>query len=320
MLVQSRDPIHIKLSDFGLSKRVEDSMRTQCGTYKYTAPEVFDRSERRYGLAVDIWSMGLVVLEYAHGLPKFDCQGILWAEKIVEFVKVKLEEKDCPLLTFLSECMLLVDPEKRLSAEECYAKACNLEESQCCCRASISDSSLEESTVRPPSMRQESDSAEAPRDTNLKGSEYGGSDVDQELDGSATSVSGASLPARRSETAGDFAVNETTLKALAPNTGSGDHEVSSEEVVGVEAAEPATQPSRGGRNPLKRRSSSSWSRPSKRPKTSDGQSEEHESEKHESEKHESEGHESEASESEKHESEKHESEKHESEKHESCTH
>ncbi|KAL5010170.1 hypothetical protein ScPMuIL_012475 [Solemya velum] len=49
----------IKLIDFGLSNvfHGDTSLTTQCGSPVYTAPEVF--SNRKYGPAVDIWSIGV---------------------------------------------------------------------------------------------------------------------------------------------------------------------------------------------------------------------------------------------------------------------
>ena len=54
---------HIKLIDFGLSKRLalNDRTTTTCGTLQYTAPEVLKGEP--YGHNVDWWSMG--VLGYA---------------------------------------------------------------------------------------------------------------------------------------------------------------------------------------------------------------------------------------------------------------
>jgi len=53
----------IKLSDFGLSRFVDDNfyMRTLCGTPNYTAPEVFDRNIKNYTIAVDMWSCGVIM-------------------------------------------------------------------------------------------------------------------------------------------------------------------------------------------------------------------------------------------------------------------
>lgn len=69
ILVQLRTPyLYIKLADFGLSKESQDSLKTYCGTRFYAAPEV--QKKESYDIAVNIWSLGLVVFQYAHGLPR----------------------------------------------------------------------------------------------------------------------------------------------------------------------------------------------------------------------------------------------------------
>ena len=98
ILVQCRDAddIHVKLADFGLT-REGDHLTTQCGTPLYVAPEVYEieRRAQRTGIrsytpAVDIWSLGVVVFEYAdnggHNLPSHTDTngGISWCQAIVE--------------------------------------------------------------------------------------------------------------------------------------------------------------------------------------------------------------------------------------------
>ncbi|KAK1757643.1 hypothetical protein QBC47DRAFT_421589 [Echria macrotheca] len=84
ILVSSRDPFVVKLTDFGLSKMIENEetfLRTFCGTLLYCAPEVYSefteydefgrrnpRNRRhrhtpgqRYDHAVDVWSLGGVL-------------------------------------------------------------------------------------------------------------------------------------------------------------------------------------------------------------------------------------------------------------------
>ena len=70
---------HIKLIDFGLSKRLvlNERTTTTCGTLQYTAPEVLKGEP--YGHNVDWWSMG--VLGYALLNGKFPVFG---AKKHVE--------------------------------------------------------------------------------------------------------------------------------------------------------------------------------------------------------------------------------------------
>jgi serine/threonine protein kinase len=97
ILIQSYDPLHVKLTDFGLSKMVEEKetfLRTFCGTLLYCAPEVYteyreydsggNRTHRgrdkkslpqqRYGHAVDIWSLGSVLFHALCGSPPYPAQ------------------------------------------------------------------------------------------------------------------------------------------------------------------------------------------------------------------------------------------------------
>lgn len=65
VLVVSLSPIKVKISDFGLSKRVVDGteLRTEVGTENYTAPEIVGLLSGRssYSNAVDMWSLGCLV-------------------------------------------------------------------------------------------------------------------------------------------------------------------------------------------------------------------------------------------------------------------
>ena len=41
VLVAEKDPVHVKLADFGISKQTEGTeLKTQVGTFGYMAPEV----------------------------------------------------------------------------------------------------------------------------------------------------------------------------------------------------------------------------------------------------------------------------------------
>lgn len=124
ILLKSRDPLHIKLSDFGLSKATSD-LQTFCGTHLYAAPEIYGRC--RYTNACDIWSLGVVVFQYAYGpLPnvKNGDVGLRWCNKIIK----RLQDWDSdPLIDFLSTTMLIKDAGKRLSARGCWMQALQLD-------------------------------------------------------------------------------------------------------------------------------------------------------------------------------------------------
>lgn len=68
ILVMARRPIHIKLADFGLATKAADHF-TICGTEIYLAPEV---RQPHYTEKVDIWSVGIIVMELWIGIPKHE--------------------------------------------------------------------------------------------------------------------------------------------------------------------------------------------------------------------------------------------------------
>lgn len=116
MLVQSRDPMHIKLSDFGLSKE-SDYMNTCCGTKTYAAPEIYRSSSESYSKRVDIWSLGVVIFQYGYGLPKPGYGGgVEWCEQIVR--KLHDWESD-DMIDILTGSMLVMKPKARASVSIC---------------------------------------------------------------------------------------------------------------------------------------------------------------------------------------------------------
>ncbi|KAL1836162.1 hypothetical protein VTJ49DRAFT_5488 [Mycothermus thermophilus] len=135
ILVQSRSPyLHIKLSDFGLSRASPDYLKTWCGTSSYAAPEVIEREN--YDKAVDIWSLGVVVYEYAHGLPNRNywlCDGSPWIERVLQELEAATDFWGCPLLDFLSTAMLVYDRVSRYSARRCWDMLKRLDWSQVSC-------------------------------------------------------------------------------------------------------------------------------------------------------------------------------------------
>ncbi len=46
------------MGDFGFSRHVGEGLSTQCGTPGYVAPEILHG--QMYGLAVDMWSTGII--------------------------------------------------------------------------------------------------------------------------------------------------------------------------------------------------------------------------------------------------------------------
>ncbi|EFY84484.1 CAMK family protein kinase [Metarhizium acridum CQMa 102] len=133
ILVQSRLPkLHIKLSDFGVSRASPSYLSTYCGTPLYIAPEVF--AGEKYDARVDVWSLGMVVFQYAHGLPNPGSSGFngaTWTEDVVRVLESGAS--CCPLLAFLSTAMLVRDRESRYSAHRCLEMVQQLDPSQFTC-------------------------------------------------------------------------------------------------------------------------------------------------------------------------------------------
>lgn len=129
----SRDPLHIKLADFGLSK-ANNYLATVCGTPTYLAPELaqfidFPYQEGfRYNSAVDIWALGVVVYEYAYGLPRCLMRsGLSWCQAIIN----ALGDWDSDALLSLLSKMIVMDPGSRQVARKCLYSASQLFDQSC---------------------------------------------------------------------------------------------------------------------------------------------------------------------------------------------
>lgn len=140
ILVQSRYPdhIHVKLGDFGLSRDSCD-LSTICGCQIYLAPEIYEncdyinsggRERKSYTAAVDVWSLGVVVYELVCCLPRYSTWyqggGTAWCQKIVSKLEKDLQIGSDQLKRFLLSVMMVISPELRSSAQECYDRALHL--------------------------------------------------------------------------------------------------------------------------------------------------------------------------------------------------
>lgn len=135
ILVESRFPLSIKLADFGLANDRPD-LKTVGGTQRYTAPEVYLGSN--YTTSVDLWSLGVIILQYMYGLPRAPRQrrgqhknspamleewGLAWCRRVVDHAD-NWDSDD--LIDLLTTGMLRMAPEERLSASACLRKGCDL--------------------------------------------------------------------------------------------------------------------------------------------------------------------------------------------------
>ncbi|XP_013776556.1 serine/threonine-protein kinase PAK mbt-like [Limulus polyphemus] len=112
----------VKLSDFGFCAQVSPDLlkrKSLVGTPYWMAPEVISRLP--YGPEVDLWSLGIMVIEMVDGEPPFFNEPPLQAMRRIRDMpppKLKNTHKVSPRLQGFLEKMLLRDPSQRATACE----------------------------------------------------------------------------------------------------------------------------------------------------------------------------------------------------------
>ncbi|XP_050297598.1 serine/threonine-protein kinase PAK mbt [Anthonomus grandis grandis] len=115
----------VKLSDFGFCAQVSQELpkrKSLVGTPYWMSPEVISRLP--YGPEVDIWSLGIMVIEMVDGEPPFFNEPPLQAMRRIREMpppKLKNGHKVSPRLQSFLDRMLVRDPAQRASAQELLA-------------------------------------------------------------------------------------------------------------------------------------------------------------------------------------------------------
>mmetsp|Transcript_44514 Transcript_44514/g.107258 ORF Transcript_44514/g.107258 Transcript_44514/m.107258 type:complete len:1230 (-) Transcript_44514:3643-7332(-) len=122
LLLKAGSDIDVKISDFGYAKTVAfpNSLRTQCGTEGYVAPEILEHRPA-YGIECDMWSLGVVIYIVLGGYRPFRGEGEE-VMKQIRYGEYKFHKRYWSHVSkeakSLIQQLLTVDPQQRIKAEE----------------------------------------------------------------------------------------------------------------------------------------------------------------------------------------------------------
>ncbi|KAL8648858.1 MAG: hypothetical protein Q9210_004744 [Variospora velana] len=137
LLIAKIDPFTIIISDFGFSRVVtsDNLLKTFCGSKAYAAPEVVPVSNKLrsqgYRSSVDIWSAGMIMMEFVFGRANHADIDHLplknwileWSGKAVKQL-YELDENNDQVIDIIKH-MVTKKPEDRFSADQCLQRGCD---------------------------------------------------------------------------------------------------------------------------------------------------------------------------------------------------
>lgn len=121
LLSTDEDYALVKISDFGLSKRIQNNseLKTACGTKMYLAPEV--RRAKSYTNKVDIWSLGIILYNCLSGRFPFTLENYEKNPGDIHFNCSVWENISIDVISLIQDA-LKVNADERPSIEELFKR------------------------------------------------------------------------------------------------------------------------------------------------------------------------------------------------------
>jgi len=105
---------HMKITDFGFAKMIEDKTWTLCGTPEYLAPEIIQ--SKGHGKPVDWWALGILCFEMLAGYPPFYDENPFGIYQKILQGKIEFPRQFDPKAKDLIKKLLTNDKTKRLGS------------------------------------------------------------------------------------------------------------------------------------------------------------------------------------------------------------